>query len=270
MRTRSQLAKLVPLPKGVRRNKAEQYGIMAYSFLVACKSNHLEAVKSFVKQGVDIHCFDDCGLYLACKHDNLPIVEYLVQQGMDVNATCSKYGHPFQAAIKFGHYNIVKYLIEHGANVDNRALLLEAISSNRPKIAHLLISHMNVMLIKENIALILSFACYNASLAIFLLLNRKQIDYNLYKNNILLVASYCGHENIVKYILCHGAKNIVGNLKYDALWYACTNGHEGVVKILLDFIEPGGVNHHHLHTASINNHNSITRLLLERIKINIR
>ena len=47
-------------------------------------------------------------------------VEQLLKSGLDANSPCSTYGHPLQAAAHFGGDDIVRLLINYGANVKAR------------------------------------------------------------------------------------------------------------------------------------------------------
>jgi len=85
--------------------------IHQYEFVNACDKGDLEIVKVLIIRGEYI---TDVGLQSACVHGHLNIVKYLVQEGADAN---SDGGYPLIYACEHGHLDIVKYLVENGANV---------------------------------------------------------------------------------------------------------------------------------------------------------
>jgi ankyrin repeat protein len=57
-------------------------------------------------------------LFMACKGGNENLVKYLVELGADVNKENKFNETPLYCACRKGNEKIVKYLIEHGANVN--------------------------------------------------------------------------------------------------------------------------------------------------------
>jgi len=73
-----------------------------------------------IESGADIFDFDDEGVSIfdmAITYDNHFMVEYLLHKGMDVNKTNRKSGFTaLMAAASYGRVEIVKLLLEKGAN----------------------------------------------------------------------------------------------------------------------------------------------------------
>jgi ankyrin repeat protein len=113
---------------------------------IACSENSIDVVKYLIEHGVDFNKYYESNInellkhnsfeilkYLidnniiditddkyilseSCKYENnLKIVEYLINQGFDINLYN---GEALYNAIENDNYDIVKYLIEHGAIID--------------------------------------------------------------------------------------------------------------------------------------------------------
>ena len=57
-------------------------------------------------------------LFLAAAYGHLDILRYLVENGADINACSDDHCTPLMIAIKMGHIDVATYLVEHGAKVD--------------------------------------------------------------------------------------------------------------------------------------------------------
>jgi hypothetical protein len=84
--------------------------------ILAIESQNLYDVKKILERGenVDIHYKDDLAIVRAAEVGNLDIIKYLVEKGADVNAQS---GAPMTASVDGGHLDNVKYLIENGADL---------------------------------------------------------------------------------------------------------------------------------------------------------
>ena len=56
--------------------------------------------------------------FLAAAYGHLDILRYLVENGADINACSDDHCTPLMIAIKMGHLNVATYLVERGAKVD--------------------------------------------------------------------------------------------------------------------------------------------------------
>jgi hypothetical protein len=61
---------------------------------------------------------DESPLLMAIIDGNKIVVRYLIEHGADVNAQGGKYGNPLQAAVTGSRAKIVRYLVENGADVN--------------------------------------------------------------------------------------------------------------------------------------------------------
>ena len=116
----------------------EQIGIKSSDrdrVFIAISENNLDKVKTYFEEGGDIHEIEDTSsadtrcnpLHYAVLHTRLEIVKYLVEKGADVNKMHSRNGYaPLHFAAKSSRSNnvakwIVKYLVENGARVNIKA-----------------------------------------------------------------------------------------------------------------------------------------------------
>lgn len=123
-------------------------GIRNYTFLhIAAENDDIEFAKLLIAKGADVNVKMDNGntpLYMATyEGDTEPIemVELLLKHGADPNSN-SKLGTPLLNACKYSYYEVVKVLVDHGADVNlpNEALDTPLLYSNDIRIIKYLIS----------------------------------------------------------------------------------------------------------------------------------
>ncbi|XP_028390768.1 uncharacterized protein LOC114515671 isoform X1 [Dendronephthya gigantea] len=94
------------------------------ALLSAIQSGSLGIVKYFVEEcRADINCKDEFGktvLHHAVDAGVTDIVKYLVERGADVNGWVNFFGSVLHAAISRDKLEIVKYLVENGADVNGK------------------------------------------------------------------------------------------------------------------------------------------------------
>ena len=105
---------------GANPHIRDSYG---YSHLhVAAQKGHLGIVKYLHSQGANIKNKDNgltTPLWLAACHGDLPLVEYLADNGASLDTPRAWLGlFPLNGAVAKGHVEVVKFLIERGADVD--------------------------------------------------------------------------------------------------------------------------------------------------------
>jgi len=97
--------------------------------------------------------YDDCYSLLntACKNGNLNIVKYLIAHGQNANKIYRfSDTPPLLLAYEFGHEEIVKYLIEYGADINIRnnrgqtLLILACKNENEDMIDYLIDHEVNI------------------------------------------------------------------------------------------------------------------------------
>lgn len=113
---------------GADVNEANETGesVLASSLRYRCD---FELIMFLVESGADIYDFDEEGVSIfdmAVTYDNIQIVKYLISKGIEVDSTNRRSRFtPLMAAVCYGRYEIVKLLMEHGANknaVDSKGI----------------------------------------------------------------------------------------------------------------------------------------------------
>ena len=108
--------------------------------LESIKKNDLENVKRWVEKGANLHADDDYALRFSAGNGYLEIVKYLLEQGANLHLQRED-EDALQMAAENGHLEIVKYLLEQGANLhaaDNGALRWTARNGHLEVVKHLL------------------------------------------------------------------------------------------------------------------------------------
>lgn len=130
---------------------ASEYNINDSSISVVVKNNDAELLKLMIEKGVKR--FDTSDLAKACKNLNLEIIKLLVETGVDINFDTFSYLNENPLSIACSHsaidpikgncaskldihgsevLEIIKYLIEHGADINVDSPLMAASSFNYP------------------------------------------------------------------------------------------------------------------------------------------
>ena len=148
-------------------------------------------------------------LFAAVQKGNENIVKYLVEHGADVNEEI--YGNtPLFAAVKKSNENIVKYLVEHDADVNHKNACGET-------------------------SLFAAARRGNENIIKYLVEHGADVNEGIYGNTPLFAAVRKSNENIVKYLVDHGAdvnhKNACGET---SLFAAARTGNENIVKYLTE------------------------------------
>ncbi|KAJ7059432.1 hypothetical protein C8F01DRAFT_1370371 [Mycena amicta] len=191
-------------------------------------------------------------LQAASDGGHLDVVRLLLEHGADVNMQGGHYGNALQAASHSGHLDVVRLLLEHGADVNMQGghygnALQAASHSGHLDVVRLLLEH---------------GADVNAQGGHYGNALRRHYG------NALQAASAGGHLDVVRLLLEHGADvNAQGGLYGNALQAASAGGHLDVVRLLLehgaDVNMQGGHYGNALQAASAGGHLDLVRLLLE-------
>ena len=188
------------------------------SLIIACKQGHITIVKYLVENGADVnkemnndrillyHNFSTCKSGFVIRYSLDSFVgyykKYIVKRGFT----------PLFYVCEKGHIDIVKYLVEHGANINKE---------------------------DKNDWTPLFWACKEGHKDIVECLVEQGVNVNKEDNDgwtPLILACKEGHKDIVKYLVEHGVDlNIEGNNHWTFLMLnACQEGHKNIVGYLLD------------------------------------
>ncbi|KAG2818434.1 hypothetical protein PC116_g15191 [Phytophthora cactorum] len=118
--------------------------------LLASWGGHVDVVRYLLEHGADVDARDSGGssqLRFAASEGRLEVVKLLVEVGSArVNQYDERGWTPLILASWYGHYNVVKFLLEHGAQIDvkdagSSTAMRFAASEGRLRIAKLLVQH---------------------------------------------------------------------------------------------------------------------------------
>lgn len=94
-----------------------------YPIHLVCEKGDIELVKYFIKRKINLECEDDNGwrpIHYICKNPTLiSCLESLVEQGVDLNCETNEGKKPIHFLAKPSTLELVKYLIDKGATVEN-------------------------------------------------------------------------------------------------------------------------------------------------------
>ncbi|KAF5337545.1 hypothetical protein D9758_016669 [Tetrapyrgos nigripes] len=199
----------------------------------------------------------------------------LLMEGANINAQGGKYGTPLQAAFHYGNEDIVKLLVEKGADV-NPALHTAFYQVNK-KAVRLLFEQgadVNAQCGEYDTPLLAAIQTtpVHGLGDIVRLLLEKGADVNAQSGKYgtpLQGASLQGYEEIVKLLLEKGADaNGQGYVYGNALQAASVKGNKNIIRLLLekgaDVNAQGGEYGNALQAASVQRNENIVRLLLEK------
>lgn len=99
-----------------------------YQLYEACKSGDIKKVRELIRKGVNVNeksdVIEDTALLIASRKGYFDIVKLLIENGADVNLNT-----PIRDAIMNGHYDIVKLLMENKAEYSNNLFKIIYIDS---------------------------------------------------------------------------------------------------------------------------------------------
>jgi hypothetical protein len=113
---------------------------VAEAITFAVENNNIEIVKYLIETCPQfIYCYENYPLRAACERGYLELVKYLVENGADINAL---EGNPLRKACENNHLPVVQYLIASGADIHARQdlALREAAKRNYFDIVKFLLS----------------------------------------------------------------------------------------------------------------------------------
>lgn len=188
---------------------------------VASKHKSTMATEVLLKDGADPNTASDeygGALYSACENDSPAVVQLLLEAGADIQASVTRYGKPgctpLQVAAWWNHKDVVRVLIDHGADVNNPA----SIDGNALYVASKM-GHIEVMQQLSDAGANISF---------------QDLRSEAPSLTALQIASKNGHESAVKLLLDHGASPMNYGSEGSALYLASEHGHITIVQILLE------------------------------------
>ncbi|XP_048257852.1 ankyrin repeat domain-containing protein 50-like [Haliotis rufescens] len=220
--------------------------------MLAAEKGHIEIVKLLVDKGGDMSLVDkghENILHLACLCGQIEVVKYVLSQDIvDINCRGRKTKTPVMLAARNGHKEVVEILVKKGADL---SLAYNAAGSN---VLHLACfnGHVDVVkyLLSQGTVNINSRgwrkrtpvmrAAGNGQKEVVELLVKQGADlslaYNTAGSNVLHLACFKGHVDVVKYLLSQDIVDINsrGLKKRTPVMLAAEKGHKEVVELLVN------------------------------------
>ncbi|MCR4555915.1 MAG: ankyrin repeat domain-containing protein [Alphaproteobacteria bacterium] len=231
---------------GVNSSIALQNYVQCPPLVYAIESGNFDIAKLMIDKGADTNAKSKYGRDvqpLSClinQHEideflMMDMVKYLVEHGADVDVRDYHWKTPLTRAIEYKYWKLATYLVEHGADVDvyvndspGNTPLTEAIWYKNFDLAKLIVDKG-----ANSIYQALFYAIKSGSLDMVRYLVEHGADVNERDYDTpLMRASECGNLNIVKYLVECGAK-IETPVCDSALKHAIEHHHLDIVKYLL-------------------------------------
>ncbi len=202
--------------------------------MIAAGSCPLDVVKFLIENSADPKVATDqdgfTALHFAMRQgEAFDIIDYLLSQGADLNAVTRLHQTtPLINAIKYGHMDLVRYLLEKGADASIGQPVYELIQlgSATPAMIDLLLEHKADINAANPIAGAIAYG--KIDLARYLIEQGADIN----QAEALAHAAAYGDMDLVKYLVEQGADINAGNRT--PLMQAAQAGHLSIVKYLLE------------------------------------
>ena len=191
--------------------------LLAYKYKEAWSESELQKYLDLQEQRVKnaLDYPDDYGntpLMTAIWSEHVELVKYLVDRGANINLSDSEGDTPLLMAVWTDHsVELVKYLVEHGADINEKDMY-------------------------GSTPLIIAVEIRNKALVEYLIGHGADVDaQDEYQDTPLLIASKKNYFELVKYLVENGADVNKATVKGNTpLWMAAKNGHVAIVRYLLN------------------------------------
>ena len=214
----------------------------------AVKEEEIDLVKYSLNNGAIVNQYNNAPLRQAVVRGNLDIIKFLIERGADTTNNIVQYSY---------NPETVKFLMEQGADIhqnNGEALTIASASGNLNVVKYLIENGINVKT-EGRYALIMAISKKHLNVVKYLL--EKEAPIHRVGGGVLGAASSEGNLEVIKYLLENGANIHIEN-DY-ALKIASSNGYLEIVKYL---IQHGSGNiSKALKKAEKNNHTNIVKYL---------
>ncbi|KAJ5914570.1 hypothetical protein N7504_003453 [Penicillium tannophilum] len=249
---------------------------------MAVDEGHIELVKLLLNKGADIKTPDTVGrvpFYTAARNGSIKIVEILHDYGPDINvSTQTQNWTPLNVAAHLGHAEVIKFLIEKGADISKPnstgwTPVYSAAEGGHLEVVKILVGNGADIDIPNNTSMT---PLYGAALKnhphVVEYLLEKGAKINAQHENgwtALNCAAEDGFVEVAKLLIDHGADlELANDTEMTPLYSAALNGHSKVLKLLLEkgakYVTPNKNGWSPINVACSNGHTEVFRLLLEQ------
>ncbi len=226
-------------------------------FYAAVDEENIEIVKYLLTRGADVHELNGVNnltaLFPAANNGNLDIANVLIDAGININAKDNEGLSAIYEAFDNKQIAMIKFLISKGADVNNQesekgmTMLHEAIINGLTDIAKALIDAPDIDLNKKNKAgyasLYMASESNNEDIVKYLITHGANLEEPNGKPTVqataLHAAAYLGRLNIVKVLLAAGANPEIKSAENrNALEYASMKNRQDVVAYIKYWMTP--------------------------------
>ncbi|VDM37893.1 unnamed protein product [Toxocara canis] len=216
---------------------------------LACSAGYTDLAKQLVSLRGNANYTggkNDCTpLMEACSAGHFEIVNYLLAHGADANALSATQNTALIYAAAAGHVDCVNALLDYNCNVDARnenghCALMEAASSGYLDVVKALVGA-GASSVSMSSQCEFKVGLVSVSEFFYALLNMQFVDWSVvphFEESPLTLAAYKGHLEIVKYLLEKGGDRERQEELHTALMEASMDGHYEVARVLLDHGAP--------------------------------
>ena len=210
-------------------------------FWAACGNGQVEKVQSFLRMFPYLAQVEDQDYKSALTHalagGHSQIIKLLIDHGADPNESDGSEGTPLVQATKLGNLKVIETLVENGANVNFKGI------GGRPVAIHTAVESGNTEVVK------------------FLL---DHVNVEALGRSVLSTAAGRGNVEMAKLLVEHGADPKLGaSAYYEPLYWAVQSGSADMVGYLLDQGPSLEDRRHAMHEAARVGRENIVRLIAE-------
>lgn len=231
------------IDKGADVNSVDNKNV--YPIHRAINISSLSIIKHLIEHGADIDVKNNNGLNIlsvVCCHNDIEIIKYLFKENQ-VNEQSHQKFTPLYFAIFKGNLDVVKFLIDHNADVnikdeEGKTPIYTAVLKGYIHIVQYLIDHgADLYFDKSDPNLLLHTACTDGYNDIMDLLINKGMDVNSLDkdgNTLLYKAAYNNYLDVVKCLIKNNADVTIKITQYTPLHCACFNENVEMIKCLVE------------------------------------
>ncbi|XP_065676442.1 protein phosphatase 1 regulatory inhibitor subunit 16B isoform X2 [Hydra vulgaris] len=209
----------------------------------AAARNDSDEVASFIKNGFSPNLQNEDGLsalHQAVIEDCVDVVDVLVKNGADLNIKDADFWTPLHAAVACGNFELCKYLCENGAsmveiNTDGN-MPIDLVEDNED-IEIYLDGKMGALYTEEELEDIRNVVREDMlrDLHDCVLNNRDLNIAGEHGETAMHIAAANGYEDVVEYLLDHGAKiDLIDNDGWQPIHAAACWGQEKIIELLVN------------------------------------
>lgn len=93
--------------------------VLEEDLIRAIQEENLDYIKNLVRQGVNIHAWNDYAITMACRVEKLDMIDYFLEQGLDIN---TENGGPVRTVLMKKNLELLDYLLQNGAILNVKEL----------------------------------------------------------------------------------------------------------------------------------------------------